>query len=258
MAQNESNKFWTRDPNVLFKSDYTTLIDKLNLVCKYAIIIFIIICLVGDEPMMLFVPILVIVGTVMIHNKHRRQNTIVEDMPMINTPMINTTTTLYPNQGETNAFGGGGMEQSNHDGNHNGDAARRKACAVFPYKPFERQHNDDSHSAIVAQDTTLTENCTQPTVDNPFMNPLYGTSSLQKEACNVHNDAIDTQVKNSFYDNQYVDPNMPEYLKRNQLGYHSFHTVASTSHPSKQKEFAEYLYGNMDNCKTDNCDCKPY
>ena len=131
----------------------------------------------------------------------------------------------------------------------------QRDCSTFPFEPFERQTNDDPYGDIVIENQDLQDNCTVPTIHNPFMNPLYG--STQEGACNVNNDAIDKEIKEKYYHDQTIDPTMPEYMKRNQLGIHAFYTIPSTSHPSKQEEFAQYLYGNMDNCKTNNCDCKP-
>lgn len=234
------SEFWTINPSVLFENKYATLTNRLNIVCKFAIMLFVLTFLLGSEPMMLFLPIIMIVGTIMMHKKS-----------------VYNTSVNRPIQsgGDGGGDGGGGTTPDKPRTRPRPTQQPKSKCDKFPYEPFERQHNDDEYADIVVGNKDLDENCTQPTTTNPFMNPLYG--SVQNSACNANNPDITADIKDKFYHDHIDDPSMPEYLKRNQLGFHSFYTVPSTSHPSQQEEFAQYLYGNMDNCKTNNCDCKP-
>lgn len=231
------DEFWTTNPNVLFKTQFNTFTDKLNMVCKFAIVLFVLTLLIGNEPMMLFLPIIMIIGTIMLRLKY--------------TQRINDSRHMHLTANRQQVKQKGGAANTDNTNQQN-------TCGEFPFEAFERQQNDDEFSNIVIGSKELEENCTQPTIMNPFMNPLYGDNgTTHSAACNVNNDAIVDDIKAKYYHGQSVDPSLPEYLKHNYLGFHAFYTVPSTSHPSKQEEFAQYLYGDMDNCKTNNCDCKP-
>ena len=238
------SQFWTTNPAVLLENKFATFTDKLNIVCKFAIILFVLTFLIGNEPMMLFLPIIVIVGTVMMHKKSTYQ-----------APLARPLQSGGGTAGNTNVNSPRKQQPPHRQAGNKQGPTKTGTCDKFPYEPFERQHNDDDYADIVSGNTDLDNNCTQPTLKNPFMNPLYG--SVHNSACNANNPGVTADIKDKFYHDHVDEPLMPEYLKRNQLGFHSFYTVPSTSHPSQQEEFAHYLYGDMDNCKTNNCDCKP-
>ena len=108
-------------------------------------------------------------------------------------------------------------------------------------------------------DITNKENCRVPTEDNPFMNPTYGYNESGndvmvdsiKPACNVNNPDIKKQIKETFY------KSIPDKKIDNEFGFANFYTVPASSVPNNQEAFANFLYGDMKNCKKDSCDCEP-
>ena len=49
-----------------------------------------------------------------------------------------------------------------------------------------------------------------------------------------------------------------DHIFNNKSSERQFYTTASTTIPNKQREFAEWLYGDNDNCKINNDKCLKY
>ena len=95
--------------------------------------------------------------------------------------------------------------------------------------------------------------CRVPTIDNPFMNPLYEVDNL--EAC----DATDKEILAKYYHN--LPRNMNDVFDKNtgQL-YYKLNNV--TSIPNKYGDFIKFIGSTKDqpdnNCKYDGVNCLKY
>jgi len=95
--------------------------------------------------------------------------------------------------------------------------------------------------------------CRVPTIDNPFMNPLYEVDNL--EACN----ATEKEILAKYYHN--LPRNMNDVFDKNtgQL-YYKLNNV--TSIPNNYKDFIKFIGSTKDqpdnNCKYDGVNCLKY
>lgn len=105
--------------------------------------------------------------------------------------------------------------------------------------------------------TSNTENCTAPTVNNPFMNVLpsdYQDNPNRPAACNQNDPEVKKKIKEYFENGLYRDVNDP--FERNN-SQRQFYTMPSTTIPNDQIGFARWLFGKENTCK-DDMDCNPY
>lgn len=101
----------------------------------------------------------------------------------------------------------------------------------------------------------------RPTVNNPFMNPTYLDAGKNREPVEeYHQDTrraqrIREDVKEKFNQNLYHD--IEDVFGRNNA-QRQFHTVPSTTIPSDQERFRDFLFGDMKSCKDNSDHCRPY
>jgi len=105
---------------------------------------------------------------------------------------------------------------------------------------------------------------TQPTLDNPFMNPTMkdymnvddnGRIKDRPKACDVNNPVVKRKVDELFNNNLYRDVD-DIFGKMN--SQRQFFTMPYTTIPNKQDEFARWLYLNPKTCKEDGDYCLRY
>ena len=107
-------------------------------------------------------------------------------------------------------------------------------------------------------DTKINNTCIKPNKNNPFMNVTlsdYIDNPDRPEACDVTRDDIQDEITDNFRNNLYKNT---DDIFDNKSSERQFYTMPSTTIPNKQKEFAEWLYGNNDNCKTNSNKCLKY
>lgn len=100
--------------------------------------------------------------------------------------------------------------------------------------------------------------CIKPSKNNPFMNVTlsdYLDDPDRPEACDVTRDDIQNEITDNFRNNLYKNT---DDIFNNKSSERQFYTMPSTTIPNKQKEFAEWLYGENDNCKTNSNKCLKY
>ena len=100
--------------------------------------------------------------------------------------------------------------------------------------------------------------CVRPNKNNPFMNVTladYVDNPDRPEACDVSRDDIQNEITDNFRNNLYKNT---DDIFDNKSSERQFYTMPSTTIPNKQNEFAEWLYGENDNCKTDSNKCLKY
>ena len=89
--------------------------------------------------------------------------------------------------------------------------------------------------------------CKRPTEDNPFMNLTIGdliTNTNTNEACKY--DDVKDEMRNKFRKNLFTDSSD---IWGKYISDRNFYTMPSTEIINKQKEFAEWLYGDGGRCK---------
>ncbi len=95
--------------------------------------------------------------------------------------------------------------------------------------------------------------CRKPTIDNPFMNPLYDHDNL--EACKVD----DKEIMDKYYNNLNRNVNDVFDKKTGQLYYK---TNNVTTIPNKYGDFLNFIKMTYDepdnNCKYDGVNCLKY
>ena len=101
--------------------------------------------------------------------------------------------------------------------------------------------------------------CRMPTKDNPYMNPeVY--DALEDDppiACNADDvdiDALNKQVSNKFNDELFRDTTDLFEVKNSQR---QFYTISGSKTPDTVG-FANWLYGNMPACQSNQTDCYKY
>lgn len=93
--------------------------------------------------------------------------------------------------------------------------------------------------------------CTPPTRDNPFANVLLtDLGKPRAPACDYN--AVKDQVRDNF--NAGLFRNATD-LNESQNSQHQFHTLPVTTGMANTGAFANFLYGNMRNCKKSQQDC---
>ena len=120
---------------------------------------------------------------------------------------------------------------------------------------IEKLENNDNSNTV----------CTEPTIDNPFMNVTMkdylnvdpNTQSIidRPPACSTVNPDIKKKIDNYFDNNLYKDVN-DVFGKMN--SQRQFYTMPSTTIPNAQNEFAKWLYLNPKTCKEDQDYCLKY
>lgn len=107
------------------------------------------------------------------------------------------------------------------------------------------------------------QQCTKPTVDNPFMNVTMkdymnivdGKIVDRPPACDVNDNTVKKDIDTSFETNLYrdVDDVFGKFNSQRQ-----FFTMPFTTIPNKQDEFAKWLYASPKTCKEDQDFCLRY
>ena len=91
--------------------------------------------------------------------------------------------------------------------------------------------------------------CTQPNINNPFMNPLLFDSRIRNNACDVIKPENQLQIEKEY--NKYCIKDASDIWNHNS-GRRQFYTVANTAYPNNQGSFANWLYKTPPTCKEGN------
>ena len=92
--------------------------------------------------------------------------------------------------------------------------------------------------------------CTQPNVHNPFMNPLPFDNRHRNPACNLLNNPLkQAEVEVAFDTGRYRDVN--DIFNKNNAK-RQFVTLPNTTYPNNQGGFANWLYKTPPTCKEGN------
>ena len=86
------------------------------------------------------------------------------------------------------------------------------------------------------------EQYTMPTAKNPLMNALPGDDPKRKPAAPSYNKGVDKKIKDTVDQRLYAD--LGDNITFDRC-MRNFHTMPNTTLPNRQKDFAEFCYGDM-------------
>ena len=90
------------------------------------------------------------------------------------------------------------------------------------------------------------KDCTEPTNDNPLMNPLIGDNpNKNKEACNITDNTILENIDKKFCDRLYQNTSN---IFSNRNDQQRFYSMPNTRIPNDQSAFANWLYKTPVSC----------
>jgi hypothetical protein len=109
------------------------------------------------------------------------------------------------------------------------------------------------HNMLVTKESMTNilniKNCSRPSTNNPFMNPLIFDSRLREPACNSVDSGNQFKIENEY--NKYCIKDASDIFNHNS-GRRQFYTVAATTYPNDQTAFANWLYKTVPSCKEGN------
>lgn len=233
----EIEQFWLDNYKVLYKNNNyvkfvpmptMTKIQQLNAITRFSIYFFILLMVFEQKNDWLFIPIFLIILTVILSKVHHIH---------LNKLKKNTNDSEYNVQ--------------NNDNKNKLIQYQDKEDILDENKNIEQL--DEYDKSILYEKE---RECVEPTKDNPFMNFLlsdYMDDPKRPKACAVDDNS--EQITNNFNYNLYRDVDDLFDKKNSQR---QFYTMPVTTNPSKQKEFAEWLYKVPETCKTDQVNCLRY
>jgi len=120
----------------------------------------------------------------------------------------------------------------------------------------ESNQNASQLETSLEQYTLKSDDCTKPTINNPFMNINTITDKRNKPAACAYydNEKTAAEVETKFEYNLYRDVS-DLYNKRN--SQRQYYTMPSTTIPNEQTSFAKWLYLSPPTCKEDTIRCVP-
>ena len=119
----------------------------------------------------------------------------------------------------------------------------------------EKDKMDVMERLAINQNPNNKRFCTKPTRNNPFMNVLmneYKEFPSRPEACNVESGRTKRMMKTQFDTHAIRDV---DDVFEKKSSDRQFYTVASTTIPNNQVEFANWLYALPPTCKENNVKC---
>jgi hypothetical protein len=125
--------------------------------------------------------------------------------------------------------------------------------SIFLHK-HEKQQKEEIKNILETNNMTIVDNkiCTSSSVQNPFMNPSIVDIKYnpnRPNACSLENSETKEKINDNFNKHLFRDVSdlYGKYASQRQ-----FYTVASTTIPNDQKDFALWCYGRGSSCKDGN------
>jgi len=112
------------------------------------------------------------------------------------------------------------------------DEIVKENLANFNMKKFKR----DIHQPVKEDEYEM------PTQQNPLMNALPTDDPKRKPAAPSYNKNVDKKIKDSVDQRLYAD--LGDNIAFDRC-MRNFHTMPNTTVPNRQKDFAEFCYGDM-------------
>jgi len=236
MKITKTNSFWADDMSVLFKANRLldiiplknmTIEEKLNAILRFSIYFSLIHYCLKKNSNILFVPIVVCIGTYVLYTNNF-ENTKLSDT------MEKLTNLIMIKEVDNNNLKENVVFESNDE-----------------YEDLNKDINDSDNLEKI-NDIYKDDDCKLPTIDNPFGNVLLTDINDPnfKETCtSYNNNMVKRDIKNNFEDNLFMDVN-DVYSKHN--SQRQFYTMPVTDVCNDQDGFAKWCYLTPPTCKEGN------
>jgi hypothetical protein len=235
-----SDPFWYNNITILWNNDRlteffpsqdNTLEEKFNALVRLSFYCFIILYFYKNDSRYIYLPFGVMLLTYYIYNNREMESF----------DILPTRDTVLEKENEL-------VQKTSLDAN-----------------VFDNKSQQISQEIKEINKTEELKECTQPTIDNPFMNvtmkdylnidPSTNIIFDRPPACDTNNPEIQEKIETAFGNNLFKDVN-DIFGKTN--SQRQFYTMPSTTIPNGQMEFAKWLYLNPKTCKEDQDYCNPY
>lgn len=247
--------FWIHNPSVLLTdvsnyipNDDMNMIEKLNAITLFCIIIMIIM-IAFRFTRLVFLPLLIIIFIIIFYeNKY-------EDFDKFNSYNKNDEIEEVDNIIRINKKRYSKDELNNDKVKELIDLDDNIKMGFYDSDDLLRFNR--TTNKLNQHNNNLTFECKKPTVDNPFMNiQLHDFDNNQQvEACNEDDDKINKDINHSF--NTKLFMNVDDTFSRTN-SQRQFFTTPNTRIPNNQSEFANWLYKMPETCKENNEKCLRY
>lgn len=262
------DRFWTEDISVLFRDNNylnfiptvnMTRIEQLNAITRFCVYLIILIIVSGRDEKYLYLPVMIIILSVVLYYVYRGSEKYSTKTNANNTSGILVGTLDMDNNIDYRPA----VHVSDSDALNAELCYERDGCNARN-SLFRNQYGDN---IVDYPFNELTEYKKQagkkPTEDNPFTNPpvtSFNTPDADSErvyapeAMNADDeDIVETQA-NLFDADLYRDLQDIWDVKNSRRIWYTVQPQV----PADQPNFARWLYGNMDTCKTNQQMCLRY
>ena len=252
---NDDSIFWLNDIHILYKNNnYIKFYPKfeysreeqLNAITRACIYFIVISMMFGNDEQYLYVPVIIIVLCVILFKIH--ENDIDKGKKEVTKVLDERKKKIIHNNKPkkiTNNFINADEEIDDNDTTYDDNDSKDESIPVESLYTAEEIQEFNENT------------CKIPTKDNPFMNPSlndYNNGDIPV-ACNSDDENIHDKITKNYDDKLFK--NLDD-LWDQENSQRQFYTVPSTSVPSKQKEFANFLYKTDKTCKENKENCLRY
>lgn len=259
--------FWLNDPTILYSNgNYLkfiplfdmTIVEQMNAITRFFIYYIIILLLFGKINVWMYIPVAGIIFIIIMYyvfesdpagkkkELYRMNDINIEKMK--NTDSNNTKLDVT-----------GGVEYEIQSGFYDSDGNLQLG---EQYDAKSKPRSDPGPGSINYGVNELLQyqkaTCRKSNIENPFKNPPITdfNNGDHPVACNDDDSKMnDILINKNFDANLYRDIEDLYDVKNSQR---QFYTVPVTSIPNNQKAFAEWCWGNTENCKVDQNKCLQY
>ncbi len=234
-------KFWIENPKIIL-DDYSSIIptgnmdriQQLNAISRLCLYYIILASLFVENKNYIAIPLFVLIITIIIYYIHKYDKN--------NTGSYKTK--YMSNSDDDNYDDKNNVSVGYYDSDNKIVFPKHQSSTGFKYNANELlEYNKNM--------------CRKPTRDNPFMNPTIDDlgTEYNVEACNVDDDDIKESIQQKFNTDLYRDINDLFDIKNSQR---TWYAVPVRGIPNDQPGFANWLYGDVGTCKTDQTKCMQY
>jgi hypothetical protein len=252
--ENNRNLFWINNIKILYTNEnYLNFIpvstmtryEQFNAITRLCIYIIILSIIFGANSMWYQIPIIIIILLIVLVHLNIVKN---------NTHVINNTSQNLLSEIINTSVPDDIPENYNSDGT----LIKKKKVQFVEAGYYDPNGNLTVPSDFKKKQSTQ-KKCRMPSTDNPFMNPTVFDAAEDSPplACNsddIDIDLLNKQVTNNFNDQLFRDVSDLYNVKNSQRQYYSI----SGSKTPDTVGFANWLYGNMPACKSNQSNCYKY
>lgn len=222
-----SNQYWFQDLNILLNMDkldefipksYMSYPQKVNALIRASIYIGFILSFIYKNYLYLYIPILTMILTIVLYALRKvNQETEARNKELI-------------------------RKQKNENMNSENSVNNETRLPEL-----DSNNSNNSNKQNVEYFGNQTE-CSSPTVENPFMNPLPFDSRVRKQACELEGENAE-MVSQLFHKRLFKD--VGDFWDKGS-SQRQFYTLPGTTYPNDTESLGKWLYGRPKTCKEGN------